>query len=860
MNKRKLFLIIFAFLLSKFSYSQEIPKYKNPDLPVEERVEDLISRMTIEEKVSQMVHNSRAVERLEIPAYNWWNEALHGFARNGLATVFPMPIGLAATWDRELIYKVANVISDEARAYYNLKLRNNKNRIYFGLTLWSPNINIFRDPRWGRGMETYGEDPYLTGELAVQYIKGLQGDDERYFKTIATPKHFAVHSGPESERHHFNAIVNEYDLRNTYLPHFKKCIIEGNAQSIMCAYNRLLGEPCCGSNLLLKKILRDEWNFNGFVVSDCWAVSDIFNYHKVTNSLEDAVVLSLIAGTDLECGNSYHLLLKAYQNGIINEKNIDDALRKIFTIRFKLGMFDPPDKISYSKLGKESIDNQNNRELALDAARKSIVLLKNEKNILPLKSTYKKIAIIGPNADNLESLLGNYHGFPSNPVTPLKAFKSRMKNCEILYERGCYFADKVPSFDLVESKYLFTSEDKKHDGLKGEYYNNIFFNGKPEIIRNDSLIDFSWLNNSPVSNQDSFSVRWSGYLIPPVTGEYALGGYGYNGFRIYLDDSLLVKYDGEFDPEIKYKFINLIEGRAYKIKVELYRKEKYSFIKLLWALPEDYAKSKAIKIAKKSDLIILFMGSTPRLEGEALQIETKEFKGGDRITLNLPELQLKFIKEINKIGKPVILVLLNGGPLSIKWEKKFIPAIIEAWYPGQSGGDAVYDVIVGNFNPCGKLPVTVYESEKELPPFSDYNMNGRTYKYYKGKVLYPFGYGLSYSSFKIKNIRLNKNYFNVDDTIKVTFDVINNSNNDGEETIQVYVKFLNGKEIKELKEFKKVFVKANEKVRAEIKLTTKTLEKWNEKNGYNIEKGKYVIMVGTSSSNKNLCKKTFWIK
>ncbi|MEG8945662.1 glycoside hydrolase family 3 C-terminal domain-containing protein [Rosettibacter firmus] len=853
----RLFIIITILFLSKTIVPQEIPKYLDHKLSFEERVDDLISRMTIEEKISQMVHKSPAIERLGIPAYNWWNESLHGIARNGLATVFPMPIGLAATWDKDLMYKIGELISTEARAKYNIAVRK-KQFGSCGLTLWAPNINIFRDPRWGRGMETYGEDPFLTGELAVQYIKGLHGNDEKYFKTIATPKHFAVHSGPESERHHFNAIVSEYDLRNTYLPHFKKCIEEGNVQSLMCAYNRVLGEPCCGSNLLLKKILRDEWKFNGLVVSDCWAVHDIFNSHHVTKTLEDAVVLSLIAGTELECGNSYHLLYDSFKKGIINEEIINEAVKKIFLIRFKLGLFDPPELVPYSNLTEKDIDTPQNKQLALEAARKSIVLLKNDNNLLPLKRNYKTIAIIGPNADNLESLLGNYFGFPSNPVTPLKAFQTRMSNTKILYEKGCYFAENIPSFDLISSKYLYTTIDKKQNGLIGKYYSNTKMEGNPEFIRIDNEINFSWLDKSPVTNSDTFSIVWIGYILPPVTGKYALGGYGYNGFKIYLNDSLLVKYHGEFDPEIKYNFIELKKDSVYKIKVELYKKERYSFMKLLWSLPEDYMEENALRIAKESELIIMFMGLSPRLEGEALQTESKEFKGGDRLTLNLPEVQLNFIKKIYNTGKPIVLVLFNGGPLTINWENEHIPAIIEAWYPGQAGGDAIYDIITGIYNPSGKLPVTFYYSLDELPEFSDYNMSNRTYRYYKNKILYPFGYGLSYSSFTLGNpeIKVKPN----SNDINLFLNVNNKGPYDGEETIQLYVKYPEDSyEEKSLIGFKKVYLKAKEKKKVEISIDKKLLTRWTEKDGYNFQKGEYIFMIGTSSDNKKIIEKNVYI-
>jgi len=531
MKKRILSALI--ILIPVILFAQEKIPFKNPDLPLEQRVEDLVERLTLEEKVSQMVYNSPAIERLDIPEYNWWNEALHGVARNGIATVFPQAIGMAAMWDRDLMYKIATVISDEARAKYNQALARNKRGIYQGITLWSPNINIFRDPRWGRGMETYGEDPYLTGELAVQFVKGLQGNDPKYLKTIATPKHVAVHSGPETERHTFNAVVDEYDLRETYLPHFKKSIMEGKAYSVMCAYNRFRGDACCGSDPLLKQIIRYEWDFDGLIVSDCWAVPDMFNYHKIVETSEEAVAIAVKAGTDLECGNSYPSLLNSIKQGLITEDEINTSVKRIFTARYKLGMFDPPEMVPFSKLNK--IDTKENKEVALEAARKSIVLLKNENNLLPLKKNIKTIAVLGPNADDVEVLLGNYNGFPSQPVTPLHGIKNKLGDAEVIYERGCDLAEGMPSFNVIDASFFFTSQDKSKKGLTAEYFNNSEFKGEPSNKRIDEKIDFAWWDGAPYKefDPDNYGVRWSGVIVPEKSGKYFLGGFGFNGFQIY---------------------------------------------------------------------------------------------------------------------------------------------------------------------------------------------------------------------------------------------------------------------------------------------------------------------------------------
>ncbi|MDP4191765.1 MAG: glycoside hydrolase family 3 N-terminal domain-containing protein, partial [Bacteroidota bacterium] len=613
-------LVISLFCFPFVIKPQGLAPYKDTKLSIEERVSDLVSRMTLEEKVSQMVYNSSAIERLGIPAYNWWNESLHGIARNGIATVFPQAIGLAATWDPDLMNRVATIISDEARAKYNKALKKNKSGIYEGITLWSPNINIFRDPRWGRGMETYGEDPFLTGEMGMQFVKGLQGNDPKYLKTIATPKHLAAHSGPETERHVFNVKVSDYDLRETYLPQFRKCLVEGKAYSVMCAYNRLRDQACCGNDPLLGSILRKEWGFNGLVVSDCWAVSDIYGFHKIVNSLEDAAVLAVRSGTDLECGNSYPLITDAVKKGLMKEEELTLAVKRIFTARFKLGMFDPPEMVPYSKLDK--YDTEEGKATALEATRKSLVLLKNENNLLPLSKNIKTVAVLGPNANDVEVLLGNYNGFPSKPVTPLAGIKEKLKNANVIYERGCELAPGVPSFEVVKNSFLYTSKDKKQQGLTAEYFDNRELKGEPAFSRVDPNIDFAWWDGAPDPkfDPDNFGVRWTGVLVPEKSGQYALGGYGFNGFRIYLEDSLLTKFDGEFDPVKTYKLVNLTAGKAYKIKIEFYKSLRYSFMQLIWSVPDQNLEQRAIQAAKSSDAVVMFMGLSPRLEGEELNI------------------------------------------------------------------------------------------------------------------------------------------------------------------------------------------------------------------------------------------------
>ncbi len=516
---------VVSFLV--YSCSEKPANYMDTKLSFEERAADLVSRMTLEEKVSQMLHEATAIERLGIPEYNWWNECLHGVGRAGLATVFPQAIGMGAMWDKDMMYDIANVVSDEARAKHHDFARRGKRGYYQGLTFWTPNINIFRDPRWGRGMETYGEDPYLTGEMAVNYIMGLQGDDPNYLKLVATSKHFVVHSGPEPDRHRFNALPSERDFHETYLPHFKKTVLDGNVYSVMCAYNRLYDQPCCGSEFL-EHLLREEWGFEGYIVSDCWAVRDFYREgdHEIVETVEEASAKAVKAGTDLNCGNSYPSLIEAVEQGLVSEADIDECVERLMLARMKLGMFDPDDKVPYAGIPYDVVDSEPHREIALEAARKSMVLLKNENNVLPFSKDLEQVAVIGPNAHRQEVLLANYNGFPSSPVTPLEGIRQKLTDSRVEYAPGARHADEFPLMDVIPSDFLFASEELQERGLRAEYYNNRNLDGDATIIKIDSNINFVWWTDAPEEGleYDNFSVRWSGYLVPPVSGEYAIAG------------------------------------------------------------------------------------------------------------------------------------------------------------------------------------------------------------------------------------------------------------------------------------------------------------------------------------------------
>jgi beta-glucosidase len=824
--------------------------FQNPDLPLDGRLTDLVSRMTLDEKVSQMLYNAPAIPRLSIPEYNWWNEALHGVARAGKATVFPQAIGLAATWDTDLMFRVATVISDEARAKHHDAVRKGRRGIYEGLTFWSPNINIFRDPRWGRGMETYGEDPYLTGRLGVQFVRGMQGDNPKYFKTISTPKHFAVHSGPEPDRHVFDAVVDERDLRETYLPAFRATVLEANAQSIMCAYNRFRGEPCCGSSELLQRILRDEWGFSGYVVSDCWAIMDFYTFHKVDKTAPQAAARALIAGTDLNCGVTYDSLAVAVRQHLVSEALVDTAVRRLFRARFRLGMFDPPERVPYANIPIGNNDSREHQRLALEAARKSIVLLKNDGGLLPLGKKTRTIAVIGPNADDVELLLGNYNGLPSNPVTPLEGLKQKApKGTKVVYARGCDIAENIPSFELVPSSILFAEHNgTRKAGLKGEYFNNNRFEGKPFITRVDPSINFHWWEDPPVRGMraDSFSIRWKGVLVPPADGHYGLGVRADGGARLWIADSLLFDASDRHSVMTQSNYVTLKAGVAYPVRVEFWDRRADASVQLIWSPPATDLRAKALAAARSADVVVMMMGLSPRLEGEEMNVEVPGFKGGDRIDLGLPRVQEELIQAVAAIGKPVVLVLLSGSAVAVNWAAEHVSAIVEAWYPGQAAGTALADVLFGSYNPAGRLPITIYKSADQIPPFSNYTMKGKTYRYFRGEPLFPFGHGLSYTIFAYSNLKLPSSV-RTGETVSISVDVKNSGSSSGEEVVQLYVTEVEASApvpLRSLQGFRRVQLKAGETKTVSFALTPRQLSLIDAELKRVVEPGTVEISVG----------------
>lgn len=844
-------IILFGSYLHLNAQQTAIPKYLNTALSTEERVSDLVSKLSLPQKIKLMQYTSTVIDSngIKVPAYNWWNECLHGVARAGKATVFPQAIGLAATWDTALIFKVADAISDEARAKFNFFSSKGERGIYEGLNFWTPNINIFRDPRWGRGMETYGEDPYLTGKMASSFIRGLQGNDPRYFKTIATVKHFAVHSGPESSRHRFNANVSDYDFYNTYTPAFKMAIQEAGVYSLMCAYNRFRDKPCCGSDFLLTDLLRNQWGFKGFIVTDCGAVDDFYKKgdHEVVTTPEEATAMAIKAGVDLECGNVFNAIGKAIERKLLTEAELDIAIKRLFTARFKLGFFDDASTLSFNKIPYSVVESEAHKKLALDAARKSIVLLKNSNNALPLSKSIKTIAVIGPNADDAEVMLANYHGFPSHVITPLEGLRKKLPDTKILYAKGSAIADGLPVLEIIGSDHLFANEQGTINGLNGAYFNNKMFEGEPVISRIDKKIDFEWMESLPEKslNPFAFSVNWDGYLKVQETGNYLLDIYGSSQFELTVDDKKLFFFTNEHEPGHKNSVIKLEKNKPYKIKIKYVNYGTNPIIKLNWQKPSADLEEQAINIASKADAIVLCMGLSPKVEGEEMRVKLEGFDGGDRTKLQLPQVQQNLIKKIKALGKPVILLLVNGSAVAINWEKENIPAILESWYGGEEAGLAIADVLVGDYNPAGRLPVTFYTSENDIPAFDNYDMQGRTYRYFSGIPLFEFGFGLSYTTFKYSNLIVKENHDNSQQLL-VSVTVTNTGKRDGEEVVQLYLKNTKGvalNPIESLKGFKRIALKVGEEKTINFNLNTKDLTDF-------IDLSKVEIIIGGGLPNK----------
>jgi|HubBroStandDraft_1064217.scaffolds.fasta_scaffold00002_35 beta-glucosidase len=846
--------VLFAAALSSVAQTappSSVLPYLNPALPISDRVDDLISRMTLEEKASQLVNQARAIPRLQVPAYDWWSEALHGVANAGTATVFPEPIGLAATFDAPLIHDMAVVISIEARAKHNQSMRAGHSNIMEGLDFWSPNINIFRDPRWGRGQETYGEDPFLTGRMGVAFVTGMQGDDPKYFRVVSTPKHFAVHSGPEPSRHSIDVKVSKHDEEDTYLPAFRAAVTEGKAESVMCAYNRVNGQPACASTFLLQDQLRGAWKFNGYVVSDCDAVADIFNGHHYTKSMAEAGAVSLKTGMDNECADfftkatdnsDYVKFLDAVKQGFLTEKDIDVALKRSFTARFRLGMFDPPEMVPYALTPESEIDSEPHRALALKAARESIVLLKNN-GALPLSPDVKKIAVVGPLAESVKVLHGNYSGTASHATSALDGIRQQFTSAQVTYTPGMNF---LRTEDLIPATVLST--DDGQPGLKGEYFAGTNFEGTPQLVRVDKAIDLQRFHPerssiAPPPGMGDFSVRWIGFLTPDESGDYQIGNVGSMN-RLWLDGKLIVDDFILHDPKPTKATVTLEKGHRYAIKLEY--GQGGTGIRLVWLRLVADPIPTAIALTKDADVLVAVVGITSQLEGEEMKVDVPGFKGGDRTSLDLPKEEEDLLEALKGTGKPLVVVLMNGSALSVNWASEHADAMLDAWYSGEEGGTAIAQTLAGVNNPAGRLPVTFYKGVDQLPEFEDYSMKNRTYRYFAGQPLYPFGYGLSYSKFEYSNLKLSTTDLKAGDSLTVEADVKNISNREGDEVAELYLSFPKSPAtpIRALRAFTRVSVPAGETKHVSFTLNARDLSEVEESGDRIVAKGAYHVSVG----------------
>jgi len=848
--------IIPLHLLAQGNATAPAAPYLDPALPIDQRVDDLVSRMTLEEKASQLVNQARAIPRLKVPAYDYWSEALHGVARAGFATVFPQAIALSATWDAPLLHDVATVIGTEARAKHHEAVRQGRRDIFEGLTFWSPNINIFRDPRWGRGQETYGEDPFLTARMGVAFVTGLQGDNPKYLRVVSTPKHFAVHSGPESQRHGFDVPASKHDEEDTYLPAFRATIIEGHAASTMCAYNSINGEPACASRFLLRDRLRGAWRFNGFVVSDCGAVMDIWSGHHYSKTKEEAAAVSLKTGMDNECidyiqtvtdNSDYVKYLDAVKQGLLSEKDMDVALHRLFRARFLLGMFDPPDMVPYAQIPLTENDTEANRKLALTTACQSMVLLKND-GILPLTTAPKTIAIVGPLADSTRVLEGNYNGTPSRASTALDGIRKQFPSSKITFVAGTHFLREPKP---VPGEWLTTPDGKP--GLQGEYFKGTDLSGTPAVTRIDKDIEFDFVRDpvpgfdSGAFKSDNFSARWTGFMTPSQSGSYRIGVTIDDGFRLWIDGKKIAEDWSTHGIVTKLVDFRVEKGRKYAIKLEYFQTTGDAIARLVWST--DVTKTPiedAVAAARESDVVVAVVGITSDLEGEEMNVQIEGFQGGDRTSLDLPKEEEALLEAVKATGKPLIVVLMNGSALSVNWANEHGNAILEAWYPGEEGGTAIAQTLAGVNNPAGRLPVTFYKRVEDLPPFDDYSMSNRTYRYFEGTPLYPFGYGLSYSKFEYSNVKLSAKQLSAGAPLTVDADVKNTSQRDGDEVAEIYLHFPNspGAPLRALRGFTRVHIGAGETEHVRMTLDPRALSHVNPAGEHIITPGSYRFSIG----------------
>jgi len=818
----------------------------DPSLPAGQRADALVSKMTLDEKASQMVNQSRAIPRLGIPSYNWWSEALHGVARAGYATVFPEPIGLAASFDPAMIRQMGVAISTEARVKYNLVSRaGQEHAIFQGLDFWSPNINIFRDPRWGRGQETYGEDPFLTGRMGTAFVQGMQGDDPRYFRAIATAKHYAVHSGPEPTRHAVDVRVSKHDEEDTYLPAFRELVTVGKVDSVMCAYNRINGQPACASDFLLADQLKGKWNFQGYIVSDCDAIADIQRGHHFTGTYAEAAAVSLKLGVDNDCADfrippadnsDYRRYREAVEQGLAPESTLDAALKRLVTARIRMGLFDPPAMVPYANTPDSELMSPAHRALALRTARESMVLLKNN-GALPLKRGVRRILVVGPLADQVDVLLGNYNGEPKNPVTALAGIKARFPDAEVVFEPGTNFlraAETVPASAL-------TAPDGQ-PGLRAEFYKGPDLQGDAALTRTDATVNYDFDNTAPVLGGAPLSARWTGFLTPAESGNYGIGVNAANA-KVWIDGKLAVETDNRQRGPRTFDMA-LEKGRRYAVRIEQ-TPGRGPLIKFVWTHIIDKPLERAVAAAKKADMVIAVAGITSALEGEEMQVDVPGFSGGDRTSLDMPKDEEDVLKAVRPAARKLVVVLMNGSALSVNWAAEHADAILDAWYPGEEGGTAIAQTLAGDNNPSGHLPVTFYTGVEQLPPFDDYAMAGRTYRYFTGKPLYPFGHGLSYTRFAYDGLKVAPS-LKAGDTLGVDVTVKNTGARHGDAVAQLYLGFPGrpGQPLRALRGFTRVSLKVGESRKLHFDLSPRDLSSVTPAGDRVVAPGAYRVSVG----------------
>jgi beta-glucosidase len=826
--------------------AQEQQPWFNPNLPTQRRVDALIAQMSLSEKASQMVNQARAIPRLGIPAYNWWSEALHGVARNGTATVFPEPIGLAATFDPVLVKEMGIAIGAEARVKFNQAGGpRDAHGIMGGLDFWSPNINIFRDPRWGRGQETYGEDPFLTGKLGSAFVRGMQGDDPKYYRTIATAKHYAVHSGPEATRHTVDVTVSKHDQMDTYLPAFRELVTEAKVGSVMCVYNRVNGQPGCASDFLLGDQLKNKWGFQGYVVSDCDAIADIQRGHHYTKTYAEAAAISMKLGVDNDCADfrvptmdssDYDRYFDAVKQGLVPETVMDDSLRRLFTARIRLGLFDPNAMVAYAQVPDAALMSPQHRATALKLARESMVLLKNN-GVLPLQRP-KRIAVVGPLADQVDVLLGNYNGTPRNPVTALDGIAKEFPDAQIIFEPGTNF---LRAAVIVPSSALSTEGGQP--GLKAEYWRGPDFPSNPALTRTDATLNYDFDNSAPVlADAGPISARWTGFVTVPESGRYRIGLIATSA-KLWIDGKLVVETEAR-QRGPKMEDLAFEAGRKYAVKIEQ-TPARGPVLKFIWTRVIDSPLERAVAAAKSADLVIAVAGISSALEGEEMPVNIPGFSGGDRTSLDMPQEEEELLRAVKATGKKLVLVLMNGSALSVNWAAKNADAILDAWYPGEEGGTAIAQTLSGANNPSGHLPVTFYTGIDQLPPFEDYSMKGRTYRYFTGKPLYPFGHGLSYTRFVYSSLKVAPR-LKAGDDLQVDVTVRNIGGRYGDVVPQLYLSFPDAPDmpVRALRGFSRLSLVAGASQTVHFTLSPRDLSCVTQAGDRVVSAGVYKISVG----------------